>query len=182
MLTFRPSSRQLLAVALMTAGVGIGAAAPAGAEPVDYGRLPVDPNLITDSTAYIAEPPVLNPDGLTGVEQVFTHRDDSRHITETVLVLPDPRTAETTLQGLQANLGADVVGQTTQSVTVGNNGIVVSGTSPDGSQAVAVLLFTRGGTATEIQFAGPPADPVPLDLVTEYGQRQDDAIREQLNQ
>lgn len=180
--TFPLSSRRLLAVALMAVGAGIGVTAPAGAEPVDYRQLPVDPNLITDSTAYIAMPPVLDPDGQTGVEQVFTHRDDSRHITDTVLVLPDPQSAGTALQGLQANLGADVVGQETQSVTLGDNGIVVSGTSPDGSQAVAVLLFTRGATATEIQFAGPPSDPVPLDLVTEYGQRQDDAIREQLNQ
>jgi hypothetical protein len=116
------------------------------------------------------------------VQQTFTHRDDSRSITDTVLVLANPPAAGTALNNLQSELGSAVVDSTTTSVPVGENGIIVSGASPDGLQAVSVLLFTRGSTATEIEFTGSPSDPAPQDLIVDYGQRQDDAIKLQLHQ
>src|ERR1700692_1013220 len=42
----------------------------AAAQPGDYSTLPVDPNLITDSLAYNAAPPIFNPHGQPGVEAV----------------------------------------------------------------------------------------------------------------
>lgn len=169
-----------IALALTAMATALGGVALA--EPPNYLGLPVDPNIISDSTAYLAEPAVVNPGGQPGVQQTFTHRDDSRSITDTVLVLANPPAAGTALDNLQSELGAAVFNSATASVPVGENGIIVSGTSPDGLQAVSVLLFTRGTTATEIEFTGSPNDPAPQELMVDYGQRQDDAIRAQLHQ
>ena len=68
--------------AVVTVGIGSASAAP------NYDTLPVNPNVITDSTAYIPVPPVADPDGRQGVRQEFNHRDGSRGITTTILVLP----------------------------------------------------------------------------------------------
>ncbi|AQA01832.1 hypothetical protein BVC93_04565 [Mycobacterium sp. MS1601] len=173
--------RAALVTAMVTAGL-VGAAAAVGAEPPGYAALPVDPNIISDSTAYIGQPPVLDPGGQPGVEQTFAHRDNSRQIVDTVLVAPNPQAAAGALQNMQAELPSLVAAPTTEPVDVGENGSVSTGLSPDGSQSVSVLLFTRGTTATEVQFSGAANDPVPLDLVVLYGQQQDQAIRQQLNQ
>jgi len=63
---------------------------------------------------------------------------------------------------------------------VGSNGQLITGTSPDGTQSLSVLYFTEGNAASAIEFAGPAADPVPADLVTEIGQKQDALIKSQL--
>jgi hypothetical protein len=56
--------------------------------------------------------------------------------------------------------------------------MMLSGTSPDGTQSVTVLTFTQGNAAATIEFDGPPNDPVPADMVIELGQKQDTAIRD----
>jgi hypothetical protein len=63
------------AAAVMTVGVAVGGFGYAAAAPGDFSTLPVDPNLITDSLAYNAAPPVFNPNGQPGVETVYTHRE-----------------------------------------------------------------------------------------------------------
>lgn len=160
----------LAAAAVMTlAGFGY-----AAAQPGDFSALPVDPNLITDSLAYNAAPPVLNPNGQPGVETVYTHRDGSRQITSTILVLPDPQAATSALNGAQA---AVPNGQT-QPAAVGTGGTMVTGMSSDGSKSVTVLTFTEGNAAAMIEFTGAPKDPAPADLVLELGRKQDTAIRD----
>src|SRR5262249_49652562 len=86
------------AAAIMTLS-GFGYAA---AQPSDFSTLPVDPNLVTDSLAYSASPPVFNPNGQPGIETVYTHRDGSRTITSTILVLPDAQAATAPLDGARA--------------------------------------------------------------------------------
>lgn len=161
-------------VALTTAGMGTAVGAP------DYGALPVNPNAITDSSAYVPMAPVLNPDGQQGVEQEFTHRDGSRGITTTILVLPTPQDAAGSMGALRSGLASIVAEQASQPVPVGAGGTLVTGTSPDGTQSVSVLLFTEGNSAVEVQFDGPTNDPVPADLATQYGQDQATAIHRQL--
>ena len=80
----------------------------------------------------------------------------------------------------RSGLASIVANQTSQPVTVGTGGTLVTGTSPDGSQSVGVLLFTEANAAVEVQFDGPTNDPVPADLVTQYGQDQLAAIHQQL--
>jgi hypothetical protein len=162
------------AAAIMTmAGFGY-AAAQSG----DFSTLPVDPNLITDSQAYNAAPAVFNPNGQPGIETVYTHRDGSRTITTTVLVLPDAAAATGALDGARAGLAGQVANGKSQPAAVGSGGTMLTGTSPDGSKSVTVLSFAEGNTATTIEFAGAAKDPAPSDLVLELGRKQDTAIRD----
>ena len=66
------------ATALVTVGIAVGGFGSAAAAPGDYSTLPVDPNVVTDSTAYSAAAPILNPNGQPGVTAVYTHRDGTR--------------------------------------------------------------------------------------------------------
>ena len=168
----------LTAAAVFTIGVAVGGFGSAAAQPGDYSTLPVDPNLITDSLAYNAAPPVLNPNGQPGVTAVYNHRDGGRQITSTILVLPDAAAATAALNGSRAELAGKVANGQTQPAAVGAGGTMVSGMSPDGSKSVTVLTFTQGNAATTIEFDGAPKDPAPADLVVELGQKQDTAIRD----
>lgn len=131
----------------MTIGVTVVGFGSAAAQPGDYSTLPVDPNLITDSLSYNAAPPVFDPNGQPGVEAVYTHRDGSRQITSTILILPD---AQAATAALQAEVAGKVANGKTQPAEVGAGGTMVSGMSPDGSKSVTVLSFADGNTATTI--------------------------------
>jgi hypothetical protein len=165
-----------LAGALTLATVGMGTAA---AEP-DYATLPVNPNGTTDSLAYTAKAPVIDPDGQRGVQQEFDHRDGSRGITTTIRVLSSPQDATGAVDAMRGDLAPIVLGQGNQPVPVGAGGTLVTGTSPDGNKSVGVLLFSEGNAAVQVQFDGPANDPVPVDVATQYGQDQDGAIKAQL--
>ena len=171
-----------VSVGVVIAGCLLAAAPAIAAADADYGTLPVDPNVITDSTAYVSAPPVFAPDGQPGIQQVYTHRDGSRQITDTISVLGDAQAAGAALNADRSDSAATVIGQASKPVPVGDNGILITGTSPDRTHAMTVLLFTRGATTTQIEFEGAHDDPVPEDLVIDYGQRQDDAIQQQLAQ
>jgi hypothetical protein len=168
------------AAALLAAGMTIGGFSPAAAQPGDFGAIPISPNVITDSAAYTAAAPVLDPNGQPGVTTVYTHRDNTRQITNTILVLPDAQAATTELSQIQSGLGEKVSNGKTQPAAVGTGGTVVSGLSPDGTKSVSVLLFTEGNAAASIEFEGPKNDSVPMDMVVDYGQKQDTAIRDSL--
>jgi hypothetical protein len=142
----------------------IGGLGSATAQPNDYSTLPVDPNLVTDSLAYNAAPPVFDPSGQPGVTAVYTHRGGDRQITNTILVLPDAQAATAAVGG--AAVGKVANGQT-QPAAVGTGGTIVSGMSPDGTKSVTVLTFTQGNAAATIAFDGPPRDPAPADFVVE---------------
>ena len=162
------------ATVVATFGMGTAAAAP------DYSTLPVNPNVSTDSTAYIPKPAVLDPDGQQGVQQEFDHRDGTRGITTTIRILSSPQDAAGALDSMRADLAPIVIGPASQPVAVGTGGTMMTGKSPDGSQSVGVLLFTQGNAAVEVQFDGPANDPVPVDLATQYGQDQVSAINREL--
>jgi hypothetical protein len=173
--------RSVIAASLLTIGVTIGGFGSAAAQPVDYSTLPVNPNEVTDSTAFSAAAPVLNPEGQPGVSAVYTHRDGSRQVTNTILVLADPQAATAAMDESRRALAGQIVDSTTQPAAVGTGGTIVSGSSPDRTQSITVLTFTQGNAFTTIEFEGPSNDPVPIDLATEYGQRQDTAIRDALS-
>ena len=113
-----------------------------------------------------------------GVETVYIHRDGSRQITSTILVLPDAQAASAALDGAKAELAGKVANSKTQPAAVGSGGTMLIGTSPDGSKSVTVLSFAEGNTATTLEFDGAAKDPAPSDLVLELGHKQDTAIRD----
>lgn len=171
----RTAAGGVAAAAAMTISTGLGYAAAA---PGDYSTLPVDPNLVTDSLAYTSAPPVFNPSGQPGVEAVYNHRDSSRQITTTVLVLPDAQAATAALNSARTQLAGEVTNAKTEPADVGSDGAMLTGMSSDGSQSVTVLSFAQGNTATTIEFEGTPTDPAPPDLVLELGRKQDTANRD----
>lgn len=171
---------RLILVSAVVSGAVIYGSTPAAAQPADYAALPVDPNVVTDSSAYWAAPAIVNPDGQSGVETVFTHRDSTRQIADAILVFADPPAATAALVQRESSLGAAVAGPTRQQVPVGEGGTVTSGSTPGGAQSISVLLFTQGNAMAQVEFTGSPEDPAPTDLVVEYGQQQANAIEQQL--
>ena len=151
----------------------------AAADPADYSGFLVNPNDVTDSTAYTASAPVQNPNNQQGVSAVYTHRD-GRQITETVLVLPDPAAATTAMNTSQNEMASRMANEKSQPVQVGTGATLLTGSSPDGTKSVSVLLFTQGNAAATVEFDGPPADAAPTDFVVDLGQKQDAAINNAL--
>ncbi len=167
--------------AALAIGVTLGGFSTAAAQPVDYGTLPVNPNAVTDSSAWIAEAPMLNPEGQPGVMALFTHRDGSRTVTDTILVLDDAAGAASTMSQGRAGLGSQIANATTQPAPVGTDGMITSGTSLDNTRSISALTFTEGNTFTTIEFEGALTDPVPNDLVIDYGRMQAGAIQAALS-
>jgi hypothetical protein len=168
------TARRLTAGALLIAGATISGLGIASADPGDYTGLLVHPNDVTDSNAYSSGPPILDPNGQPGAQAVYTHRDGTRAITDTVLVLADPVAATDAMNAARANSG--IANPRSQPAPVGVDGTILSGTGDNG-QAVSVLLFTQGNTATTVEFDGPGDDPAPQDLVVQFGQQQDNTIK-----
>nr|WP_276807231.1 hypothetical protein [Mycobacterium nebraskense] len=122
------------------------------------------------------QPPVLNPNNAPGVAQLFASADNSRRIGDTILIVADPATAAAGIDNTKANYGGKVSG-TWQPVDVGSNGTMISGTSPDNSQAVTVLLFSEGRALVNLEFDSAPGDPIDPAVATDIGRKQDAAIK-----
>ncbi len=171
---------------LSTTGPGSGAASGSQGASADYSALLIKAGDITQpadfftgkpETGFTAGSPTINPSGKPGVAAVFNSQDGSRQIGDTILVLADESAAKSALSAAAAGFGSAVTFPTPQSSTVGVGGTLVSGTSPDGSKVVTILLFTEGKAFTTLEFDGAPDDPVAVEFVEEVGQKQDAAIK-----
>jgi len=165
-----------------SSGSSSAASSSSSAATADYTALLIKASDITlPGDTFTAQPPIQNPNGQPGVAQIFSNQNDTRHIGATILILPDPDQAVSELDEEKAALGDSVKGGTPAPAAVGNGGTTVSGTSPDGSKAVTVLLFTEGKAFVNLEFDSPPNDPVPAQFVTDVGQKQDTAIKNGLH-
>jgi len=161
-----------------SAGSNSATSSSSSAAAADYTALLIKASDITlPGDTFTAQPPIQNPNGQPGVATVFSNQNDTRHIGDDILILPDADTAVSELDLEKAALGNMVTGGTPVPAAVGTAGTMVSGTSPDGSKAVTVLLFTEGKAFTNLEFDSAPNDPVPPEFVTDVGQRQDTAIK-----
>ncbi|HWT49036.1 MAG TPA: hypothetical protein VN255_10805 [Mycobacterium sp.] len=148
---------------------------PSPGQPTDYSSLLIKPSDIGgDFTA--PQPPVLNPNNAAGVAQLFANADNSRRIRDTILIVADPAVAAAGVDNTKTNYASKVSG-TWQPVDVGSNGAMISGNSPDNSQAVTVLLFTEGKALVNLEFDGAPNDPIDPGVATDIGRKQDAAIK-----
>ena len=154
-----------------------GTAAPSE-QPTDYSALLIKPSDI-GGDLNAPQPPVLNPNGAPGVAQLFATADNSRRIGDTILIVADPATAAAGVENTKTNYGGKVNG-TWQPVDVGSNGAMISGTSPDNSQAVTVLLFTEGKALVNLEFDSASNDPIDADVAKDIGRKQDAAIKKGL--
>lgn len=150
-------------------------ASPSPGQPTDYSALLIKPiDVGWDLTA--PQPPVLNPNNAPGVAQLFASPDNSRRIGDSILVVADPATAAAGIVNTKANYGGKVTG-TWQPVDVGSDGTMISGTSPDNSQAVTVLLFSEGRALVNLEFDSAVADPIDPAVAIGVGRKQDAAIK-----
>jgi hypothetical protein len=165
-----------------SAGSSSAASSSSSAATADYTALLIKPSDITlPGDTFTAQPPIQNPNGQPGVAQLFSNQNDTRHVGDTILILPDADQAVSELDEEKAALGDMVKGGTPAPAPVGTGGTMVSGTAPEGSKAVTVLLFTEGKAFVNLEFDSPPNDPVPPQFVTDVGQKQDTAIKNGLH-
>jgi len=152
------------------------------AQPADYTALLIKGSDITlPGDTFTPQPPIQNPNGQPGVAQLFSNQNDTRHIGDTILILPDADQAVSELDEEKAALGDTVKGGTPAQAAVGTGGTMVSGISPEGSKAVTVLLFTEGKAFVNLEFDSPANDPMPPQFVTDVSQKQDTAIKSGLH-
>ncbi len=148
---------------------------PSAGQPTDYSGLLIKPSEIGgDFTA--PQSPVLNPNNAAGVAQLFANPDNSRRIGDTILIVADPAAAAAGIDNTKANYASKVSGNW-QPVDVGSNGTMISGASPDNSQAITVLLFTEGKALVNLEFDSAPNDPIDPAIATDIGHKQDAAIK-----
>ena len=148
----------------------------------DYTALLIKAGDITlPGDTFTGQPPIQNPNGQPGAAQIFGNQNDTRHVGATILILPDPDQAVSELDEEKAALGDSVKGGTPAPAAVGTSGTIVSGTAPEGSKAVTVLMFTEGKAFVNLAFDSPLNDPVPPQFVTDVGQKQDTAIKNGLH-
>jgi hypothetical protein len=144
-------------------------------QPAGYSALLIKPSDIGgDFNA--SQPPVQNPNGAAGVEVLFANPDNSRRIGDMISIAADPAAAASALGNAKNNYVDKVTGSW-QPADVGSNGSMISGTSPDKSQAVTVLLFTEGKALIKLEFAGAVNDPIDPGVATDIGHKQDAAIK-----
>ena len=146
---------------------------PASRVAPDYRRLLIEPGDINTGTdTFATRSSTTNPGGSDGVSALFVNQHDTRAIGDTILILPDSAAATTTLNTTVSAIGTIVTGGRPQPSPVGTGGTVVSGTSPDGSKAVTVLLFTEGRAVVRLEFGSAPGDPMPPQVVTDVGKKK----------
>ncbi len=144
------------------------------AEPSDYGSLLIPP---TDVGADTQTPGgvQLNPGGNPGAAQVYSSPDGTRQIIDTILVFPDVAAADSNFQSNSATMNTEVTGAP-ETVEIGDQGVMATGTSPDGSKAVTEFLFTVGKALVNLSFESAPGDPVPPEVANDIAQKQAAAV------
>lgn len=117
----------------------------------------------------------LNPGGNPGAAQVYASPDGTRQIIDTILVFPDVATADSNFESNSATLNTVVTGAP-EPVDIGTNGVMATGTSPDGTKAVTVIMFSQGRALVELTYESAPGDAVPPDVASDIAQKQAAAI------
>lgn len=151
----------------------------AQAQPADYTGLLIKASDINAPETFTASPPTKNPTGEVGVATTFSNQDRTHVITDTILILPDAAAAAHALDSAKATRSESLNGKPA-SIDIGTGGTTISGSSPDRSNGMTVLLFTEGKALATLEFNGPASALVPPDFVTDVGQKQDTAIKNAL--
>lgn len=148
---------------------------PPSGRPTDYGFLLIKPNDVGGGLT-APQSPMLNPNNAPGVAQLFANGEASRRLWDTIVVAADPSAAAAELASTQGSYNGKVSGSW-QPLAVGENGVTISGTSPDNSQAMTVLVFTEGKALVTLEFDSPPNDPVDPAVAVDIGRKQDAAVK-----
>ena len=144
-------------------------------ESTDYSSLLIPATDVGDN-ATTPGPPQLNPGGNPGVGQVFQSPEGNNRVVDTILVFPDAATADSNFTSNKATMNEIVTG-TTEPIDIGTNGTIAAGTSPDGSKAVTVVMFSEGRALVQLSFEGAPGDNVPTEIAHDIASKQDEAVK-----
>jgi hypothetical protein len=156
-----------------------GSATTTHAQLSDYTKLLIKASDINAPEPFTASPAVLNPNGQQGATTTFSDQDHSHAIIDTIQVLPDPAAAANALDSARA-MQHETLQAKPMSVDVGVDGTTITGTSPDRSKGVTVLLFTRGKAFVSLEFDGPSYALAPPEFIHDVGDKQDAVIKKGL--
>jgi hypothetical protein len=159
-----------------TSGSG---AAPSHAPIVDYTQLLIKASDINAPEAFTAGPATKDPNGQKGALITFTDQDHSHTIIDTIVVALDPAAAANELDSAKGMRHETLLAKPL-SAEVGVDGTTITGTSPDHTKGVTVLLFTEGRAFVTLEFDGPTYALAPSEFVLDVGHKQDDAIKKGL--
>ncbi len=152
--------------------------AATGSHLTDYEYLLLQAEDLSDSEDTFAERSSdSTPNGVPGASTLFVNTDDTRAISLTVAVYPGAPTAEATLREAVATSGTVLTGGTPEPFGVGTEGTAIKGTSPDGTKAVTLVLFTHDNVLARLQFDSAPDDPATDNFVNEIAKMQQVALR-----
>lgn len=149
----------------------------AAAQPADYTALLIKATDLVAPEVFSASAPIPNPNGNPGVAASFSNPDGTHVVGDTILILSDPAAASKALDAAKGTLGSNVTGGTPAPIAVGTGGTSVTGTSPDGTKSVTVVLFTEGKAFVTLEFDGPAGADAPPDFVTDVSQKQATAVK-----
>lgn len=146
---------------------------------VDYSRLLLEPADLSDNEDTFVEQSSTpsGPDGLPGASALFVNQDDTRAISDTIVIYPDAETAAATLRDALPALGTTLTGATSRPAPVGTDGTMAVGMAKDGSKAITLLLFTEGPALVRLEFQSAPGDVTTDDFVVNIGKMQQIALR-----
>ncbi|MGE2688285.1 hypothetical protein [Mycolicibacterium pulveris] len=146
--------------------------------PKDYSRLLLAASdLSDDEDTFTVASQNPGPDGLPGASALFVNQDDTRAISNTIVIYPDAETATKTLRDALPRIDTVVTDATPRPVPVGTDGTMAVGTSPDGTKAVTLLLFTHGPALVRLEFQSVLGDATTDEFVINVGKMQDIALR-----
>lgn len=117
------------------------------------------------------------PSGVPGASAFFVNDEDTRAISDTVLIYPDASTAAATLRQTTGTLAGQVTDGTPAPAPVGTDGITISGTYPEDAKAVTLLFFTEGRALVRLEFQSATGDVTTQPFVTSVGKMQQIALR-----
>lgn len=156
------------------------AAPTSAAAPADYSSLLIKAEAIPNvGGAFTATPPELNLGGVPGVTQKFATANNSEVIEDTIILADTPEQAGAILAKTKEGLGSTVTATPAPLPSVSPDATVLSGTTPDGSRGVVVLVFTEQNAVVTLEFDNAPGDlqPAPTDFVETVGVLQQDAVK-----
>ena len=148
------------------------------AEAADYGGLLLTAVDLSDAEDTFVERSRAAPaDNVPGASAFFVNNEDTRAISDTVLIYPDAATAATALKKATDDLASSVTGGTPKPAGVGADSVVVSGTDPTENKSVTVLLFTQRRALVRMRFESAEGDATTDRFVTGIGKMQQIALR-----
>jgi hypothetical protein len=144
----------------------------------DFQRLLLTAGDLSDADdTFNARPNDSGPTGVPGASAFFVNDEDTRAISDTLLIYPDAATATATLKQTTSTLTDLVAGGTPTPSPVGTDGITISGTYPDDAKAVTLLYFTEGRALVRLEFQSATGDATTERFVTGIGKMQQVALR-----